>query len=107
LDIGDAGGLTAQHFMLTTSSRFAFTLEQKGVVLMPDGQPQGGSMNNSELKQISAQLLAGMLANPHIYTSATDEEVRSQREQTLVMEVIELAEMLVHKVDHRQPPAES
>ncbi len=64
-------------------------------------------MNNSELKQISAQLLAGMLANPHIYTSANDEEVRSQREQTLILAAIELAEMLIQKVNHRQPPSES
>lgn len=64
-------------------------------------------MNNSELKQISAQLLAGMLANPHIYTSASDEEVRSQREQTLILAAIELAEMLIQKVNHRQPPSES
>jgi hypothetical protein len=59
-------------------------------------------MNNNELKQISAQLLAGMLANPHIYTTAGDEEVRGQREQTLTLAAIELAEMLIQKVDHRQ-----
>ncbi|WP_421657399.1 hypothetical protein [Leptothermofonsia sp. ETS-13] len=59
-------------------------------------------MNSSseELKQIATQLLAGMLSNPHIYTGA-DGEVRGQQEQTLVLTAIEMAEILIEKVEQR------
>ena len=60
-------------------------------------------MNNkaTEVKQISAQLLAGMLANPHIYASLSEEGSKGQQEQTLMNIVIEMAENLIEKVDKK------
>jgi hypothetical protein len=60
-------------------------------------------MENSalEVKQIAAQLLAGMLANPHIYASLSDEGSQGQQEQTLILVAIEMAESLIEKVEKR------
>jgi len=55
----------------------------------------------AELKQVATQLLAGMLANPHIYASASDEEVRGQREQALITVAIDIAASLIEKVERR------
>lgn len=57
--------------------------------------------NISEVKQIAAQLLAGMLANPHIYAKTSEEMGRGQQEQELVITAIELAESLIAKVEQR------
>jgi hypothetical protein len=57
--------------------------------------------SHREIKQIAAQLLAGMLANPHIYANISDEEGRGQQEKTLIMTAIEMAENLVGRVDER------
>jgi hypothetical protein len=56
---------------------------------------------NSEIKQIAAQLLAGMLANPHIYASVSDEGGYGQQEQVLIVTAIEMAESLIQKVEER------
>jgi hypothetical protein len=57
--------------------------------------------NTNEVKQIAAQLLAGMLANPHIYANTSDEAAQGKQEQTLIMMAIEMAESLIAKVDDR------
>lgn len=53
----------------------------------------------SEVKQLATQLLAGMLANPHIYASVSDEKGRGQQEQDLIVVAIEMAESLIEKVE--------
>lgn len=53
-----------------------------------------------EIKQIATQLLAGMLANPHIYSIISDEEGKGQREQILLSNAITMAEQLLEKVEH-------
>lgn len=58
-------------------------------------------MDATELKQIAAQLLSAMLANPHIYASVSDEGVNGQQEQELVAIAIAMAESLIRKVDQK------
>ncbi len=52
-----------------------------------------------EIKEIASQLLAGMLANPHIYTMVSEEEARGQQEQILLSNAIMMAEKLVEKIE--------
>lgn len=52
-----------------------------------------------ETKQIAAQLLSAMLANPHIYASVSDDGAQGQQEQELVMMAIAMAENLIAKID--------
>ena len=54
---------------------------------------------DKELKEIASQLLAGMLANPHIYTMVSEEEARGQQEQILLSNAISMAEKLLQKVE--------
>lgn len=54
-----------------------------------------------DIQQIAAQLLAGMLANPHIYATVSDEGAKGQQEQELIAIAIEMAENLVAKIDKR------
>ena len=58
-------------------------------------------MDATELKQIAAQLLSAMLANPHIYASVSDEGVNGQQEQELMAIAIAMAESLIRKVDQK------
>lgn len=51
---------------------------------------------------IAAQLLAGMLANPHIYPSISDEEGRGQQERLMLANAIAMAEGLIEKVERRE-----
>ena len=55
----------------------------------------------SEVKQIASQLLAGMLANPHIYPQISDEGHQGQLEQTLILMAVEMAEDLINKAQAR------
>jgi hypothetical protein len=55
--------------------------------------------HTSEIKQIAAQLLAGMLANPHIYANLSDEGSQGQQEQALLLVAIEMAENLIAKAE--------
>ncbi len=54
-----------------------------------------------EVKQMATQLLAGLLANRHIYASMSDEGGKGQQEQKLVLVAIELAESLIDAVEKR------
>jgi hypothetical protein len=58
-------------------------------------------METQEIKQISAQLLAGMLANPHLYPQISDEEARGHQEKILTGLAVELAEALIKTVEDR------
>lgn len=53
----------------------------------------------TELKSIASQLLAGMLANPHIYTMISEEEARGQQEQILLSNAILMAEKLIERIE--------
>lgn len=61
------------------------------------------SSSSHEVKQVAAQLLAGMLANPHIYASVSDEGALGRQEQELVTIALDLAESLLTKAEERQP----
>lgn len=55
----------------------------------------------TEIKQIATQLLAGMLANPHIYAQVSDDLGQGVQEQDLIVLAIEMAEKLIDKVENR------
>ncbi|PMB17583.1 hypothetical protein CEN40_18765 [Fischerella thermalis CCMEE 5205] len=55
-----------------------------------------------EVKQIATQLLAAMLANPHIYATVSDEGAKGQQEQELMIIAIEMAENLITRVDNKK-----
>lgn len=55
--------------------------------------------SKSEVKQIATQILAGMLANPHIYASVSDEKGRGRQEQDLIVVAIEIAQSLIEQVE--------
>lgn len=62
--------------------------------------------HTSEVKHIAAQLLAGMLSNPHIYANLSDEGSQGQQEQALVLVAIEMAENLIARAEQsHHPPA--
>ncbi|HEY9621994.1 MAG TPA: hypothetical protein V6C78_16685 [Crinalium sp.] len=55
-----------------------------------------------QTKQIAAQLLTGLLSNPHIYASMSEERAHGQQEQELISVAIELADQLITKVEERE-----
>ena len=55
----------------------------------------------SEIKQIAAHLLAGMLANPHIYPTISDEGASGSQEQELRLVAMEMAIKLIADVEHK------
>ncbi len=55
----------------------------------------------TEIKQIATQLLAGMLANPHIYAQVSEDLAQGVQEQDLIVLAIEMAEQLIDKVEKR------
>ncbi|MEM6350354.1 MAG: hypothetical protein AAFR99_23355 [Cyanobacteria bacterium J06629_9] len=58
------------------------------------------TIHKKEITDIASQLLAGMLANPHIYAMVSDDEGRGQQEQILIANAITMAEKLVDKVEY-------
>jgi hypothetical protein len=58
-----------------------------------------GGGRKETLQQIAAQLLAGMLANPHLYTSISDDMGRGPQERDLVVTAVQLAEALIARID--------
>ena len=61
----------------------------------------------TEVKQIATQLLSGMLANPHVYPTVSDELGRGPQEQDLIIAAIEMAEILIAKVEKKQKQKEN
>ena len=55
----------------------------------------------NEIKQVATRLLSGMLANPHIYSTISDELGRGRQEQDLIVTAIEMAETLIAKIEHK------
>uniref|UniRef100_B8HYM7 Uncharacterized protein n=1 Tax=Cyanothece sp. (strain PCC 7425 / ATCC 29141) TaxID=395961 RepID=B8HYM7_CYAP4 len=55
-----------------------------------------------EVKQIATQLLAGLMANPHIYPAVSDEGGQGGREQELIAISIQMAESLIAKAEATQ-----
>lgn len=56
-------------------------------------------MDHEEVKRLAAQILSGLLANPHIYASVSDEGANGQQEQLLTRMAIEMAEALITTVE--------
>ncbi len=61
----------------------------------------------TEVKQIATQLLSGMLANPHVYPTVSDELGRGQQEQDLIIAAIAMAESLITKVEKNKNKKEN
>ncbi|MCU0536608.1 MAG: hypothetical protein MUD14_22195 [Hydrococcus sp. Prado102] len=59
-------------------------------------------METNEIKQIATQLLAGMLANPHIYFNISDEGSNGQQEQVLITIAIDMAQSLIEKIENEK-----
>jgi hypothetical protein len=53
----------------------------------------------TEVKQIASELLAGMLSNPHVSTSVSDEGMEGQREQMLLTVALEMARESIEKAE--------
>lgn len=58
-------------------------------------------IQTSEIKQIATHLLAGMLANPHVYPTISDELARGQKEQDLIIASIAMAESLITRIEKK------
>ena len=54
-------------------------------------------LQTAKIEQIATQLLAGMLANPEIYS--LEIEVGKEQEEELVLKAIDMAKTLVTKVE--------
>jgi hypothetical protein len=52
-----------------------------------------------EVKQIAPQLLAAMIANPHLYPTFSDEMARGQKEQDLILLAVGMAQGLIEKTE--------
>ena len=57
---------------------------------------------DKDIERISAQLLAGMLANPHIYPAIADDEGMGQQENILISKAVTMAEKLIARLEHHQ-----
>ncbi|MEM6599205.1 MAG: hypothetical protein AAF635_13770 [Cyanobacteria bacterium P01_C01_bin.69] len=55
-------------------------------------------IREKEIIEIATKLLAGMVANPHLYTVVSDEEGRGHQEQLLVLNAVRMAEALVNRI---------
>ncbi len=58
-------------------------------------------LSKTEVKQITTEILSGMLANPHIYQMLSDNLGRGPQERDLVVAAIEMAESLITKVEEK------
>lgn len=54
-----------------------------------------------QTKQIAAQILTGLMSNPHIYASMSDEGAQAPQIQELIEMAVEMAENLIAKVEKR------
>jgi hypothetical protein len=57
-------------------------------------------LQQNELKETAAQLLAAMLSNPHIYTQISDEGGSGNMEQKLIIMAVEMAENLIKHIEN-------
>ena len=53
------------------------------------------------LPSIAAQILGGMLANPHIYSMFSDEGASGEQERILRHTALEMAEALIYEAEQR------
>jgi hypothetical protein len=58
-------------------------------------------LKQKEVKQIATQLLSGMLANPHLYPTLSDQLGKGPQEQDLIIAAIAMAESLMEKVEKK------
>jgi len=59
------------------------------------------SKKAEQTKQIAAQILTGLLSNPHIYANMSDEGAQAPQEQELMKVAIDMAENLIARVEER------
>jgi hypothetical protein len=67
-------------------------LREKGEKIM--------SIEIEELKKTASKLLAGMLANPHIYPQISDGGGYGRMEKQLVIVAVEMAESLIEYIEN-------
>lgn len=58
------------------------------------------TVREKEIMAIATQLLAGMVANPHIYTMVSEEDSQGPQERLLILNAVRMAEKLVENVKH-------
>ncbi len=59
------------------------------------------------LPSIAAQILGGMLANPHIYSMLSDEGASGEQERILRHAALDMAQALINEAEQRNNSAES
>ncbi len=59
------------------------------------------------LPSIAAQILSGMLANPHIYSMLSDEGASGEQERILRHAALEMAQAIINDAEQRNNSAES
>ncbi len=60
------------------------------------------SRNSEVLSSLAAQILSGMIANPHIYSMVSDEGASGEQERILRHTALEIAEALITDVENRE-----
>ncbi len=60
------------------------------------------TQNSQTLITIAAQLLSGMLANPHIYPMVSDEGATGEQEIILRHHAMEMAQALINDLQKRE-----
>lgn len=58
--------------------------------------------NSEVLSSLAAQILGGMIANPHIYSMVSDEGVSRKQERILRHTALEIAEALISDAENRE-----
>ncbi len=62
---------------------------------------------SESLSSLSAQILSGMIANPHIYSMVSDEGASGEQEKILRHTALEMAEALITDVENRENSSEN
>ncbi|EAZ91864.1 hypothetical protein [Crocosphaera chwakensis] len=57
--------------------------------------------NSEVLSSLAAQVLSGMIANPHIYSMVSDEGASGEQEKILRHTALEIAEALIIDAENR------
>ena len=60
------------------------------------------SRNSEVVSSLAAQILSGMIANPHIYSMVSDEGASGEQERILRHTALEIAEALITDVENRE-----
>ncbi len=58
--------------------------------------------NSEVLSSLAAQILSGMMANPHVYSMVSDEGASGEQEKILRHTALEMAEALITDAESRE-----